>query len=78
MQIDSFPGVVWFSSYGGRLKEFRGERGRNGMEEGGGDALGELGQQRQLHVQVFHLTKREPRGLIEEGTRQKEQLTVGQ
>lgn len=45
---------------------------------GGGDALGERGQQRQLHVQVFHLTKREPQGLIEEGTRQKEQLTVGQ
>lgn len=42
MQIDSFPGAVWFSSYGGRLKAFRGKRGWNGMEEGGGGgALGE-------------------------------------
>lgn len=39
MQIDSFPGAVWFSSYGGRLKAFRGKRGWNGMEEVGGAHL---------------------------------------
>lgn len=66
MQIDLFPGV-WFSFCGGRLEIFRGTKGWNAVEA---CVLGEQGPQRQFHVQVFNLAKREPQGLIEVETRQ--------